>query len=215
MGTNNVKQIAGAQKILNRARNDEHADFHRKVTREATEEITEAQHFGPQRTNYVGKYGVEDELFKTNTGYASTEDVQARDQVRDEIFIFLKNAIDNASRYPVAEKREAAKVLSYAMRPYRSANVKTYTGNTAEIYDLIATLRKEKNAQAITALGLDEVVTELETANKDFEAVFDVRSDEKRSRKVQTNMKTIRPEVDAAFSEMATAINVFHYYRKA
>lgn len=43
MGTNNVKQIAGAQKILNRARNDEHADFHRKVTREATEEIAEAQ----------------------------------------------------------------------------------------------------------------------------------------------------------------------------
>lgn len=41
---------------------------------------------------------------------------------------------------------------------------------------------------------------ELETANKDFEAVFDVHSDEKRSRKVQTNMKTIHPEVDAAFS---------------
>ena len=120
--------------------------------------------------------------------------------MRDEIFIFLKNAIDNASRYPVAEKGEATKVLSYAMRPYRSANVKTYTGNTAEIYDLIATLRKEKNAQTITALGLNDVVTELETANKDFEAVFDVRSDEKRSRKVQTNMKTIRPEVDTAFS---------------
>ena len=211
METNNVKQIASAQKILNRARNDEHADFHRKVTRAATEEIAEAQHFGPQRTNYVGKYGVEDEVFKTNTGYASTEDIQAKDQVRDEIFIFLKNAIDNASRYPVAEKREAAKVLSYAIRPYRSANVKTYTGNTAEIYDLIQTLRKEENAQALTTLGLDEVVTELEKANQDFEAVFDVRSDEKRSRKVQTNMKTIRPEVDAAFGEMVTVINVLYY----
>ena len=86
------------------------------------------------------------------------------------------------------------------MRPYRSANVKTYTGNTAEIYDLISTLRKEKNEQTITALGLNDVVMKLETANKDFEAVFDVCSDEKRSRKVQTNIKTIRPEVDAAFS---------------
>ena len=128
METKNVKQIASNLRVLYKARNDEHADFHRKVIRETTEEIAEAQHFGPQRTNYVSKYSTEDEVFKTNTGYASTEDVKAKDRARDEIFLFLKNMIDIASRHPIAEMREAAKVLSYAIRPYRSANTKNIHG---------------------------------------------------------------------------------------
>ena len=62
----------------------------------------------------------------------------------------------------------------------------------------------------MTMLELDETVASLEEANTDFNTTYNGRSIEKLTRKSQYTMKKIRPEVDAAYTEMANAINVLY-----
>ncbi len=73
METTKVKQITKCLNLLSKSRNGEHHNFHMKVTRIVTEELAEAQHLIAQRTPYVAKYLIEDEVYKTNVGYASTK----------------------------------------------------------------------------------------------------------------------------------------------
>ena len=86
----------------------------------------------------------------------------------------------------------------------------SYTENTAEISKLIKVLKQEENAPSVTILELDETVASLEEANTDFNTTYNGRSTEKLTRKSQYTMKKIRPEVDAAYTEMANAINVLY-----
>lgn len=90
------------------------------------------------------------------------------------------------------------------------ANSKTYSENTSQIYKLVAVLQEDENASAITTLGLDDIVTDLEEANEQFNTTFKTRSSAKLERKSQMNMKTVRPRVDAAFKKLVDDINVLY-----
>lgn len=211
METTKVKQITKCLNLLSKSRNGEHHNFHMKVTRIVTEELAEAQHLTAQRTPYVAKYLIEDEVYKTNVGYASTKSISEKNKERSEIFLYLKTEIENGTRLRSADKRAAAELLSFVLKPYRSADRKSYMEYTSEVYSLIQDLKREEYTEPLATLGLTEIVTELETVNNEFQTLFDARSGEKHSRKVKVNMKTIRPEVDAAYHELVTTINVLYY----
>ena len=100
--------------------------------------------------------------------------------------------------------------LAYVLKPFRQANNKTYLENTSQIYKLILKLQEDKNAEAITTLGLDSVVADLEESNELFNSTFKTRSMEKWGRKSLSSMKHIRPLVDDAFKELVNYINVLY-----
>ena len=205
-----VKQIPNSTAMLVRLRNGEHYLLHRNVIGDVTEEIAEAQHLTASRTEYVGEFLHEEATYHQNQGYVNTAEVVSTDLVRDEAFLFLRHSVD-ANLYSKDEaKRAAATQLSYALKPFRMANSKTYSENTSQIYKLVAVLQEDENASAITTLGLDDIVTDLEEANEQFNTTFKTRSSAKLERKSQMNMKTVRPRVDAAFKKLVDDINVLY-----
>lgn len=205
-----VKQIPINIGWLWKLRNGEHYLLHRNVIGDVTEEIAEAQHLTASRTEYVGEFLHEEATYHQNQGYVNTAEVVSTDLVRDEAFLFLRHSVD-ANLYSKDEaKRAAATQLSYALKPFRMANSKTYSENTSQIYKLVAVLQEDENASAITTLGLDDIVTDLEEANEQFNTTFKTRSSAKLERKSQMNMKTVRPRVDAAFKKLVDDINVLY-----
>lgn len=203
-----MKEILKAN--LNNARNAEHYQFHSDVLSIVTEEVAAAQKIDSLRSEYAALFDKENTAFIQNRAYESTKEVEAKDRVRDDLFLYIKQTVDSNLYCPVATKKAAAEKLAYVMKPYRSANSKAFAENTAQVTNLVADFQSEANAGYVELLGLTEAVDQLKTANNEFNAVYMGRSGEKLVRASTENMKSIRPKVDNAFRSLSSAINALY-----
>ena len=206
----NTKKVLTCATQIGLLRNGEHFQFNQDVIEDVPQEVAETYHFDTQYAAYVSMFEQEDLVYKQNQGYASTVEITTKNNKRNKLFLFLKSIIDSYMYCPIEEKYKAADLLQYAIKPYRRANSKSYSEITAEITNLVQTLKLEKYAAAVTVLELDYAVELLEEANTDFNTTYKARSSEKHGRKVQTNMQKIRQDVDEAFLELVHAINVIY-----
>lgn len=126
------------------------------------------------------------------------------------MFLYVKQTVDSNLYCPVATKKAAAEKLSFAMKPYRSANSKAFAENTAQVTNLVADFQSETYAEYVELLGLTDAVEQLKTANNEFNAIYMGRSGEKLVRASTENMKSIRPKVDTAYRSLASAINALY-----
>lgn len=126
-----MKEILKAN--LNNARNAEHYQFHSDVLSIVTVEVATAQKIEGLRSEYAALFDKENTAFIQNRAYESTKEVEAKDRVRDELFLYVKQTVDSNLYCPVATKKAAAEKLSFAMKPYRSANSKAFAENTAKL----------------------------------------------------------------------------------
>lgn len=195
---------------LNNARNAEHYQFHADVLSVFTAETASAQSIDALRTNYETLFQKEDEAFIQNRAYASTQEIEAKDRERDELFLYVKQTIDTNQYCPVADKKEAAQKLAFVLKPYRSANKKPFAENTAQVTNFVSDMQDSTNAAYVSTLGLTDAVAQLKTANEAFNEVYMGRSGEKLTRASNEKMKTIRPQVDDAYRAVASAINALY-----
>ena len=203
-----MKEILKAN--LNNARNAEHYQFHSDVLSIVTVEVATAQKIEGLRSEYAALFDKENTAFIQNRAYESTKEVEAKDRVRDELFLYVKQTVDSNLYCPVAAKKAAAEKLSFAMKPYRSANSKAFAENTAQVTNLVADFQSETYAEYVELLGLTDAVAQLKTANNEFNAIYMGRSGEKLVRASTENMKSIRPKVDTAYRSLASAINALY-----
>ena len=203
-----MKEILKAN--LNNARNAEHYQFHSDVLSIVTVEVATAQKIEGLRSEYAALFDKENTAFIQNRAYESTKEVEAKDRVRDELFLYVKQTVDSNLYCPVAAKKAAAEKLSFAMKPYRSANSKAFAENTAQVTNLVADFQSETYAEYVELLGLTDAVEQLKTANNEFNAIYMGRSGEKLVRASTENMKSIRPKVDTAYRSLASAINALY-----
>ena len=203
-----MKEILKAN--LNNARNAEHYQFHSDVLSIVTVEVATAQKIEGLRSEYAALFDKENTAFIQNRAYESTKEVEAKDRVRDELFLYIKQTVDSNLYCPVANKKAAAEKLSFAMKPYRSANSKAFAENTAQVTNLVADFQSETYAEYVELLGLTDAVEQLKTANNEFNAIYMGRSGEKLVRASTENMKSIRPKVDTAYRSLASAINALY-----
>ena len=203
-----MKEILKAN--LNNARNAEHYQFHSDVLSIVTVEVATAQKIEGLRSEYAALFDKENTAFIQNRAYESTKEVEAKDRVRDELFLYIKQTVDSNLYCPVATKKAAAEKLSFAMKPYRSANSKAFAENTAQVTNLVADFQSETYAEYVELLGLTDAVAQLKTANNEFNAIYMGRSGEKLVRASTENMKSIRPKVDTAYRSLASAINALY-----
>ena len=73
-----------------RARNAQHVQFATDVLAAVPEETATAQGFAPQRTVFASATGDEQDCFQPDRGYLGTEEIEASDGKRDNIFYFLQ-----------------------------------------------------------------------------------------------------------------------------
>lgn len=195
---------------LNNARNAEHFQFHADVLSILTVEVAQAQNIVALRETYTSLFTDEDTAFIQNQAYESTKEVEEKDKVRDDLFLYIKQTIESDLRCPLADKKAAAVKLEFALNPYRSANSRPYAENTAQITNFVGDMQSAEYATFVSKLGLTEAIAQLKIANDDFNAIYAGRSGEKLTRVSADNMKAIRPKVDDAYRAVVSAINALY-----
>lgn len=192
------------------ARNAEHYQLHSDLLAAITASFAEAMAIAPLRAEYARLFDIENDCYLRNASYRDTPEVEARDRLRDDRFIYVSQRITAARLSPVAEEAEAAARLAYHLAPYRDAPRLNYASNTAAVADFVQRMRETANAADIATLGLTAAIDALATANDDFNLVYAGRSTELLTRSTSETMKTIRPQVDAAYRTLASAINALY-----
>ena len=163
-----------------------------------------AQGFAPQRTVFASATGDEQDCFQPDRGYLGTEEIEASDNKRDNIFYFYKHLIEAYANYcPDEVKKNAGRTLLFAIQEAGDVAKSDYASETAILSDL-------PYAAALAEIGLSDAPTVIAEANDAFNAVYLKRSAEERDRKLGATMKTLRPVTDDAFNELAKAINALY-----
>lgn len=203
-----MKEIKNAK--LSHARNAEHFQFHADVLAAVTAEFAAAQKLNTLRDEYTALFQKEDEVFVTTRTLTGTADVEQADAARDNLSIYLCQMVDTKCYSPLPDEKAAAERLTLRISPYRQAHTKPYAENTALVTNLVADLQAETCAADISLLGLTDTVTALNTANEVFNTAYVARSEEKQAIDSNEKMRTIRPQVDAAYRALTDAINALY-----
>ena len=193
-----------------RARNAEHAQVHEDILGAASAEFAEKHQISPIRSKYQAVYDIEKECYLRNQGFESTPDIEALDDKRGSLFIFISKMIDASTYNPDEAIAAAGKHLAFVLKPHEQAYKLGYAQETASITDFVEKMQAAENVEDVAAVGLTKAVEDLSETNKAFNELYATRSQESSERASNETMVTIRPKVDKAFKEFAATLNALY-----
>lgn len=190
-------------------RNSEHYQLNRRLLKYIPVEFAEKYGVSASRSKFQLTFYSENECYVGNTKFASTNEIETLDKKRSNLFIFFLKTIQSGLYNPEEAVVNAAKRMEYLIKPYKDAYRLSYAQKSAMIADFVDLVQEDKIQTDLEALGLANTVSKLEEANEEFDTVYETRSTERLNRSISETMKTVRPKVDKAFTELAKDINAF------
>ena len=148
-----------------------------------------------------GNNVIETDISKVSQVSAETRLMQKKDAERDRLVSYIMGTIRNAQLLPDEDTVEAALRLAAVVRPYNGIQNEGFDHETADINGLLADLKKAENTADVTKLGLTPILTQLEAANKEFDALYAKRMTADTGTK-RPLAKKIRPETDAIYDRV-------------
>lgn len=136
----------------------------------------------------------------------STGDTTALDVERDRLLSMLFFLVASGLLSAVAEEQAAAKTLDVILRVYKGIQGKAMDVETQMIKGLLVDLKKNEAAEAVTALRLNEILTQLEAANKKFEEVKEGRVKDRQTKHLQVKTPEMRLLADSQLEEIQDLI---------
>lgn len=193
------------------ARNAQHAQFVTNILDAVPRDVAEAQGFATQRVAFAEAVDNELHYFHSEKAYLDTPQIVAANQKRDRAFYFYKQIIlAHAAYQSDAGLKKAGATLAFAFRGVGRLTNIDYSSKTSILTDLIGKLREEPYVTALGAIGLADAPDALEEANTAFNTIYLKRAATERDRAQSWSMKTLRPLSDAAFDDLAKAINALY-----
>ena len=188
-------------------RSDAHFQFHTefKDLFGKTSAATAVTQIAPLWAKYQELYNTEDEGLKKIRKSAITEQIQAADKARDDIFTGMAEQNKSLLKHFDTAKREAAGRLQIVFNTYGNVAVKSINEETSAIYNFLQDLRSDKYKADTAAAGLTDWANELEIRNKAFDTLVKQR-DIETSGKTDVNLKEARGNLDVAYDEIADII---------
>ncbi len=180
------------------------------LLRVITAEFSTSYQLSALREAYSKAFQKEDNVYLQTRAFADTKALAEKDAERGRLFRHIKLTIQGKSLGLNAEEAETASKLMFIMRPHWDATSKADAESTALVSDLVKKLESSDFSQLVQALGLTEAVSALKTANTEFDTLYSHRADEKRVKAMTEKLEAVRKQVDAAFLELAKAINVIY-----
>ena len=190
-------------------RNSEHYQLNRRLLKYIPVEFAEKYGVSASRSKFQLTFYSENECYVGNTKFASTNEIETLDKKRSNLFIFFLKTIQSGLYNPEEAVVNAAKRMEYLIKQYKDAYRLSYAQKSAMIADFVDLVQEEEIQADLEALGLANTVSKLEEANEEFDTVYETRSTERLNRSISETMKTVRPKVDKAFTELAKDINAF------
>lgn len=187
------------------------ADFHNKVWGFITKATPAALHIETQATAYERAIAKLSSVVNRQKAFVVTLDLKRADDLRDKACGTICAVVNAFLNSPVKEKREAAELLDPQLSSYRGIRNHKYTKQTAEVKGMYGVLTAEKNAPAVTLLGLDPETGILLEANEEFERLFLEKAAEanEKAKVSDLDSELLMKEANALYNEIVEIVNAY------
>lgn len=190
--------------------NSLHAGYHTaqlKQLEKVGEESLELMHVSGEKYEvYAGTVGDLTERSLEPQASTATGETTALDVERDRLLSMLFFLVASGMLSAVAAERAAAQQLDVILRMYKGIQEKAMDEETQRIRGLLVDLNKSENAEAVTALRLGEILTQLESVNNQFDAVKETRFKARHAKKLQIKTPELRALADTQLEEIQDLI---------
>lgn len=197
-------------KNLPRARNAEHWYLYDRLIALITVVFVTKYNLGVFFDKLKELFARENEAYSAITKSASTAVIVDKDKARDSGLRRVDLGVQYGLYSDQSDEVEAAKRCMIVLDAHRGASEKSYAENTAEVADVVERFQSDEYAADIARLNLTEAVENLKQLNDAFNEAYTGRKPEQYARTKNDKMVTIRAEVDAAYADVADAINAIY-----
>jgi hypothetical protein len=162
----------------------------------------------PAYTSFKDSVTAVDQAYKLSRASDFTQKIADEDDRRDNLYRQLVNLLKMYSRFGYdAEKKEAADYLWNIVKKYGVDPGENYSEESGKLQQMLQEL--ETNAQAaqrITNLGIENLITQLNTANEQVRTLMSNRNDE-RMQIGKAALANAREKADEAYCDLILSLN--------
>lgn len=151
------------------------------------------------------KVAAEDEALKISQKSLLTDEIEAADRKRDELYMAYRKMVKAQLNVPLEAMAEAAKVLNQSIKDYGIDPKMQLDRETGLLTNLLID-HQGKYAEYVAILGLTAYTTALKEANDKVNKLIMQRAEE-NSVKVAGALKSARAETDEAYRNLVKRIN--------
>ena len=162
----------------------------------------------PVYTSFKDSVTAVDDAYKLSRASDYTQKIADEDDRRDNLFRQLVNLLKMYRRFGYdTEKKEAADYLWNIVKKYNVDPVENYSEESSKLQQMLQELHADTQAgQHLTLLGLDSLITQLDTANEAVRTLMGQRNDE-RMQIGKAALATAREEADQAYRALILSLN--------
>ena len=162
----------------------------------------------PVYTSYKDSVTAVDDAYKLSRASDYTQKIADEDDRRDNLYRQLVNLLKMYRRFGYdTEKKEAADYLWNIVRKYGVDPEENYSEESGKLQQMLQELTTDAQAELRTAkLGIENLITQLNTANEQVRTLMSYRNDE-RMQIGEAALATAREEADEAYCDLILALN--------
>ena len=162
----------------------------------------------PVYTSFKDSVTAVDDAYKLSRASDYTQKIADEDDRRDNLFRQLVNLLKMYRRFGYdTEKKEAADYLWNIVKKYNVDPVENYSEESSKLQQMLQELHADTQAgQHLTLLGLESLITQLNTANEAVRTLMGQRNDE-RMQIGKAALATAREEADQAYRALILSLN--------
>ena len=162
----------------------------------------------PVYTSFKDSVTAVDDAYKLNRASDYTQKIADEDDRRDNLYRQLVNLLKMYRRFGYdTEKKEAAEHLWNIVKKYDVDVNENYSEESGKLQQMLQELSTDAQAgQHLTLLGLESLVTQLNTANEAVRTLMGQRNDE-RMQIGKAALATAREEADQAYYNLILSLN--------
>ena len=162
----------------------------------------------PVYTSFKDSVTAVDDAYKLSRASDFTQKIADEDDRRDNLFRQLVNLLKMYRRFGYdTEKKEAADYLWNIVKKYNVDPGENYSEESSKLQQMLQELHADTQAgQHLTLLGLESLITQLNTANEAVRTLMGQRNDE-RMQIGKAALATAREEADQAYRALILSLN--------
>ena len=162
----------------------------------------------PVYTSFKDSVTAVDDAYKLSRASDYTQKIADEDDRRDNLFRQLVNLLKMYRRFGYdTEKKAAADYLWNIVKKYNVDPVENYSEESSKLQQMLQELHADTQAgQHLTLLGLESLITQLNTANEAVRTLMGQRNDE-RMQIGKAALATAREEADQAYRALILSLN--------
>ena len=162
----------------------------------------------PVYTSYKDSVTAVDDAYKLSRASDYTQKIADEDDRRDNLYRQLVNLLKMYRRFGYdTEKKEAADYLWNIVKKYGVDPCENYSEESGKLQQMLQELTTDAQAELRTAkLGIENLITQLNTANEQVRTLMSYRNDE-RMQIEKAALATAREHADQAYRDLILALN--------